>query len=94
MEFVEISCELSCTKGGDIALRVYVEYQVVSLIGEEGGYTGGGVGSIVVSEFYKREEVGPVVLLVQAVMPKVLLKHLVCPFRLAICLWIISQSEV
>ena len=75
-------------------LRVDVEGWVVALIGEEGRYTGGGVRRIVIGEFSEREEVGPIVLLVQAIVSEVLFQGLVSSFRLTIGLRIISRCEV
>ena len=50
--------------------------------------------SIVVCELTKREEAGPVVLLVIAEDPKVLLEGLIEPFSLSVAFWVITRGEV
>ena len=47
-----------------------------------------------VGEFCKRKELQPVVLLVVAVNPKVLLKGLISVFSLTIALWVVTGGEV
>ena len=73
MELVKVGSELSGVEGGHVALGVDIEGRVVAFDGEEGGYAGRGVQRVVVSKFGEWEEVGPIVLLVQTIMPEVLL---------------------
>jgi hypothetical protein len=72
VEFGEVGGELSSAEGGYVTLGVDVEGRVVALVGEEGGYTSGGVWSVVVGKFGEWEKVGPVVLLVRAIVSEVL----------------------
>ena len=94
MEFVEVHCELTSAGGGQIALRVDSEVGVIALVGEEGRDSGGGVGSVVVRELRKRQELRPVVLLVVAVESEVLFKGLVDALRLAITFRVVSRREM
>ena len=90
VELVEVCSELSSAEGGYVALGMDVEGWVIALVGEEGGHAGGGVRSVVVGEFREREEVGPVVLLVRAVMSEVLFQGLIRSFGLTIGLRVVS----
>ena len=51
-------------------------------------------GGIIVGELCQRQEIGPVVLLVVAVNPKVLLQGLVRPFCLSITFGVVTRCEV
>ena len=67
---------------------------MIIFIGKEQGYSGRSCQCIVVGELTKREESGPVVLLIVAKYPEVLFKSLVKSFGLSISFWAITQSEV
>ena len=67
---------------------------VITFVGEKWRDSGSSCGSIVVSELTKREEAGPVVLLVVAEDLKVLLKGLIEPFSLSVTFWVITRCEV
>ena len=67
---------------------------VITFVGEKRRNSGKSRGSIVVSKLTKREETGPVVLLVVAEDPKVLLKGLIEPFGLSVTFWVITGGEV
>ena len=67
---------------------------VITFVGEKQRNSGRSCGSIVVSELTKREEAGPVVLLVVAEDMKVLLEGLIKPFGLSFAFWVITRCEV
>ena len=67
---------------------------VITFVGEKWRNSGRSHGSIVVSKLTKREEAGPVVLLVIAEDPKVLLKGLIEPFGLSVAFQVITGGEV
>ena len=67
---------------------------VITFVGKKQRNSGRSRGSIVVSELTKREEAGPVVLLVIAEDPKVLLKGLIEPFGLSVAFRVITGCEV
>ena len=67
---------------------------VITFVGEKQRNSGRSHRSIVVSELTKREEAGPVVLLVVAEDLKVLLEGLIESFSLSIAFWVITRCEV
>ena len=67
---------------------------VITFVGKKWRNSSRSHGSIVVSELTKREEAGPVVLLVVAEDPKVLLKGLIESFGLSIAFRMITRCEV
>ena len=82
MELIQI-CDIRLGRGGSkFTIRVDGEIGMISLVGEERGYACGSTGCIVVGEFCKGKKLQPVVLLVVAVNPKVLLKGLISTFGL------------
>ena len=82
MELIQI-CDVRLGRGGSkFVIGVDEEIVMIYLVGEERGYARGSTGHIVVGEFRKRKELQPVVLLVVAVNPKVLLKGLISTFGL------------
>ena len=74
--------------------RVNCDIGVVTFVGEKWRNSGRSRGSIVVSKLTKREEAGPVVLLVIAEDLKVLLKGLIEPFGLSVTFQVITRGEV
>ena len=54
VEFVEVYYKVSSSCGGKVSFRAYRDVQVISLVGEEWGYTSGGIGSIVVCKLHNR----------------------------------------
>ena len=67
---------------------------MVTLIGEEGRNSGGSAWSVVVGKLREREEARPVVLLIVAVDPEVLLKGLINTLGLSIAFRVVSGGEV
>ena len=63
---------------------------MIAFIGEEGGYASGSTRCVVVGEFRERKEFQPIVLLVVAVNPKVLLKCLIGALSLTIPFGVIT----
>jgi len=68
--------------------------QVISIVGEEGGYSCGFGLCVVVAEFGNWQQPFPVVLLVVAVCLEVLLKGGIGSFRLSVCLRVEGCAEV
>ena len=94
MKFVQV-CDVGLGGGGgEVVIRVDSEVRVIALIGKEGGYASGSTRCIVVGEFRGRKEFRPIVLLVVAVNPKVLLKCLVSMLSLTIPLGVITGDEM
>ena len=94
VEFVEVHCEVACPSGSEVTFGVYRESGMVALVGEERGYAGGSVRSVVVSELCEGKKLSPVILLVTTVMSKVLLEHLIYVLCLTIRLWVVSRCKV
>ena len=67
---------------------------VISIVGEEGGYFCGSGLSVVVAEFGNWQQPFPVILLVLAVCPEILLEGDIGSFRLSILLWVEGCTEV
>ena len=67
---------------------------MIAFVTEKGCNTGGRGGSIVVSEFGKGKDFGPVVLLVVAEDSEVLLQNLVKAFGLTIAFRVITRGEM
>ena len=68
---------------------------MITIVGEEGGYSCGSSLSVVqVTEFGDRQEFLPVILLIIAVGPEVLLEGGIGSFRLPICLRVECRAEV
>lgn len=63
----EIYCKFVSTSGGKTVFGVDCEVWMETFVSEEWQYTSGGTWSIVESELGKRQELGPVVLLIRAV---------------------------
>ena len=74
--------------------RVNSDVGVITFVGKKRRNSGRCCRGMVVSELTKREEAGPVVLLLVAEDPKVLLKGLIEPFSLSITFWVITRCEV
>ena len=66
----------------------------IGVIAFKGCNTGGRGGSIVVSEFGKGKDFGPVVLLIVAEDSEVLFQSLVKAFSLTMAFWVVTRSEV
>ncbi|KAF8624092.1 hypothetical protein AX17_007219, partial [Amanita inopinata Kibby_2008] len=94
MEVVQVNSEVMSALRGKVAFGVDREVGVVSLVGKEGRDTSSGTRRIVVGKFHKREELGPVVLLVVAEDAEVLLQSLVDAFGLTIAFGMIARCEV
>ena len=94
MKFVQVRDVGLGGGGGEVAIGVDGEVGVIALIGEEGGYTRGSTRHIVVGEFRERKEFWPIVLLVVAVDPEVLLECLVGTLGLTISLGVITGGEM
>jgi len=74
--------------------KVQHEFRMVSIVGEKGGYfCGSGLG-VVVAEFCNWQEFLPVVLLIVAVYPEIVLKSGICSFCLSVHLWVESCAKV
>ena len=73
---------------------MYHDVQVISLVSEEWGYSGGSTRGIVVCEFHKREKLSPVVLLVVAVNPDVLFQCLISAFGLSVAFRMVTGGEM
>ena len=67
---------------------------MVTFVGEERRYSGGGTRSVVVRKLRKRKEFGPVVLLIVAVNAEILFQGLVDAFRLTVAFGVVTGSEV
>ena len=67
---------------------------MISVVGEEGGYSCGSGLSVVVTEFGDRQEFLPVVLLIIAVCLEVLLEGGIGSFRLPVHLRVECRAEV
>jgi hypothetical protein len=94
VEFVQVSDIGLSGGGGEFTIGVDGEVGVIALIGEERRYAGGSTRRVVIGEFREGKEFRPVVLLVVAVNPKVLLEGLISAFCLTIPLWVITGGEM
>jgi len=72
MKGVEVYGILPCSSRGQVPFRVDRDVWVITLVGEEWGYPSRSVWSIVVHKLCKRQEFGPVILLVVTIDPEVL----------------------
>jgi hypothetical protein len=75
-------------------LRVDSDVRVIAFVGKEWGCSRRCAWSIVVSEFSEGKERGPVILLVVAENPEVLLEGLIKSFSLTVSFRVITRSEV
>jgi len=73
MQFVEVDSIAASLYRGDIAFRMYGEVRIVAFVRKEGRDAGGGTGSVIIGKFREGKEFGPVVLLVIAIDPNILL---------------------
>ena len=80
--------------GGEIALGVYCDVRVISLVSKEWGYSGGSTQSIVVCELCEQEKSFLIVLLIVAVNSDVLFQCLICAFSLSITFRVVSGGEM
>lgn len=78
------NCGLGRGRGREICLEIDREAGVITVISIERRYARRGIARIIVREFGKRQEIYPIVLLVIAIHPKVLLDGLIHPFRLTV----------
>lgn len=67
---------------------------MVAVVGDERCLAGRCVGGVVICEFREREQLLPIVLLVVAEYPQILLQDLVDSFRLAVTLWVEGCRQV
>ena len=79
---------------GKVALGVHSEVRVVSFIREEQRDSYSSTGGVIVRELCQRQEIGPVVLLVVAVNPKVLLQGLIGLLCLSVTFGMVAQCEM
>jgi len=75
-------------------LRVYRDIGVVTLIGEEWGYSSSSARGVIVCEFGEWKEFGPIVLLIVAIDADILFKGLIGPLGLTIAFRMITGGEV
>ena len=73
---------------------MYRDVRVITFIGKEQGGTSSSIGGIIVREFCKGQEVGPVVLLIISVDSEILFQGLIGAFGLPIAFQVISGGEV
>ena len=67
---------------------------MIAFVTKKGCNTGGRGGSIVVSEFSKGKDFGPVILLVVAEDSEVLFQSLVEVFGLTLTFWVVTRGEM
>ena len=94
VELVQVGDKGLRCGGGEVAIGIDGEVRMVALVGEERRYSSGSTRSVVVREFGEREEFCPVVLLIVAVNPEVLLERLISAFCLTIALGMIPGGEM
>ena len=94
VQLVYVHYEFFGARGGEIALWVYCDVRVISLVSKEWGYSGGSTRGIVVCKLRKREKLSPVVLLVVAVNPDVLFQCLIGAFGLSIAFRMVTGGEM
>ena len=94
VEGVEIDGVLLGTYGSQILLGVDGDVQVVAFVSKEWGHTGSCIQSVIVCELCKRQELGPIVLLVIAVNLQVLFQCLVHSLCLSVVFRMITQGEM
>ena len=94
VEGVEIDGVLLGTYRSQISLGMDGNVWVVTLVSEEWGHTGSCIWGVIVCELCKRQELGPIVLLVIAVNLQVLFQHLVHSLCLSVALRMITQGEM
>lgn len=80
--------------GSEVVFRMDGEVRMVAFVGEEGCDSSGSTRSVVVRKLRKREEFGPVVLLVVAIRAEVLFECLIRAFGLAIAFRVVTRGEV
>src|SRR6266581_2292475 len=90
MEGVEVDGVLLGAYGCQISLGMNGNARVVTLVSVEWRHTGGGVRSIIVGELRKGQEFSPIVLLVVAVNPQILLQCLVHMLCLSVTFWVVT----
>src|ERR1700753_3589464 len=91
---MEIDCIVLRIHVRDVAFGVNVDRRVIAFIRKEGRNAGRSVRSIVASEFSKRKEFVPVVLLVRAVHPDILFQSLIHTLSLTVSFRVMSGSEM
>src|SRR6266571_1578355 len=94
VEGVEIDGILLCAYRSQVSLQMDGEVGVVAFVGKEGGDACGGIRSIIVCELRKRQELGPIVLLIVGIYPQILLKRLVHSLGLSVSFRVIARGEV
>ena len=94
VEGVEVDRVLLGMYGSQISLGMDGDVWVVAFVSKEQGHTGSCVQSIIVCKLCKRQELGPIVLLVIAVNPQALFQHLVHSLCLSIALGMITRGEM
>ena len=70
------------------------DIRVVALVGEERGNASSGTRGVVVRELCQGQEIRPVVLLIIAVGPEILLQRLVSSLSLTVTFWVITGGEM
>ena len=73
---------------------MYRDVRVISLVGEEWGYSSGSTQGIVVCKLCEQEKLSPVVLLVVAVNLDVLFQCLISVFGLSVAFRMVTGGEV
>ena len=73
---------------------MYHDVQVISLVSEEWGYSGGSTQGIVVCKLREQEKPSPVVLLIIAVNLDVLFQCLISAFSLSVAFRMVTGGEV
>ena len=94
VKLIKVNYIVMSATGSEFAFRVNGDIGVITFVGKEWGNSGGSRRGIVVGEFTEREETGPVVLLVVAEDPEILLKGLIEPFGLSVAFRVITGGEV
>ena len=73
---------------------MYCDVQVISLVSEEWGYSGGSTRGIVVCELREREKLSSIVLLIIAVNLVVLFQCLISAFGLSVAFRMVTRGDV
>ena len=92
VQFLKINDKILGVHVRNVTLRMDRDCRIVTLVGEEGGDAGRSVRSVVESEFRKRKESVPIVLLIRAVDADILFNSLIHTFRLTVSLRMITGS--
>lgn len=94
MQLLQVNDEISGFCGSKVAFRMDRPVRMIALVREERRNAGSSAGSVVVRELGERKEFGPIVLLVVAIHPKVLLESLVGTLGLTVGFRVVTGSEV